>query len=43
MDDPLFRSVENLPEFQQILKEIELKFWAYHQEIRDSLRKKGLI
>jgi len=43
MDDPLFDSVDNLPEFQQILSKIKVKFWSYHNQIRDTLRKKGLI
>ena len=43
MDDPLFENVEGLPEFQKILREINLKFWRYHKEIKDSLKKKGLL
>jgi TolB-like protein/AraC-like DNA-binding protein/Tfp pilus assembly protein PilF len=43
MDDPLFENVEKLPEFQKILREIELKFWKYHKEIKDSLKEKGLL
>ena len=43
MDDPLFENVSGLPEFQKIMREIELKFWKYHREVRDSLKKKGLL
>jgi hypothetical protein len=43
MDDPLFDNVSGLPEFQKIMREIELKFWRYHKEIRDSLKEKGLL
>jgi len=43
MDDPLFEQVADLPEFQKILREIELKFWRYHKEIKNSLKEKGLI
>jgi len=43
MDDPLFQNVDPLPEFQKILREIDVKFWKYHKEIRDSMKKKGLI
>jgi hypothetical protein len=43
MDDPLFESVNELPEFQQIVRKIELNFWSYHKELRDSLKKKGLL
>jgi len=43
LDDPLFESVNDLPEFQNILREIELKFWRYHKQIKDSLKEKGLL
>jgi TolB-like protein/AraC-like DNA-binding protein/Tfp pilus assembly protein PilF len=43
MDDPLFDKVADLPEFQKILSEIKVKFWLYHNEIRDSLKEKGLL
>jgi len=43
MDDPLFESVDDLPEFQKIIRKIELRFWKYHKEIKDSLKEKGLL
>lgn len=43
MDDPLFENVADLPEFQEILKEIEAKFWRYHEQIRASLEEKALL
>jgi len=43
MDDPLFEKVADLPEFQKILSEIKVKFWLYHNEIRDSLKEEGLL
>ena len=43
MDDPLFEKVADLPEFQKILSEIKVKFWLYHNEIRDSLKENGLL
>ena len=43
MEDPLFENVEELPEFQKILQRIELKFWKYHKEIKDSLKEKDLL
>ena len=43
MDDPLFNNVKDLPEFQKILKEIDVKFWRYHKQIKDSLKKKDLL
>jgi tetratricopeptide (TPR) repeat protein len=43
MDDPLFDNVNELPEFQKILRRIELKFWKYHKGIKDTLKEKDLI
>ena len=43
MDDPLFENVQDMPEFQNIMREINLKFWTYHKEIKNSLEKKGLL
>ena len=43
MDDPLFENVKGNPEFQKIMREINVKFWKYHKEIKDSLKKKGLL
>jgi tetratricopeptide (TPR) repeat protein len=43
IDDPLFDNVDGLPEYQKILREIEVKFWRYHKQIKDSLQKKGLL
>ena len=43
MDDPLFENVSELPEFQKILREIDDKFWRYHEQIKDSLKEKGLL
>ncbi len=43
MDDPLFDNVDDLPEFHKILKKIEVKFWRYHKQIKDSLKERGLL
>ncbi len=43
MDDPLFKNVSDLPEFQKILQRIELKFWKYHKQIKDTLKDKDLL
>ncbi len=43
MDDPLFDNVDDLPEFQKILREIEVKFWRYNKQIKESLKEKGLL
>ena len=42
-DDPLFDNIRNLPEFKEILSEIETKFWANHERIKASLEEKGLL
>ena len=41
--DPLFDSIRDLPEFQDIMKGIESQYWDNHQLIRASLRKKDLL
>jgi len=43
IDDPLFDNVDDLPEYQKIIREIEVKFWSYHKQIKDSLKEKGLL
>ena len=42
-DDPLYDNIRNLPEFKEILAEIESKFWEDHKRIKSNLRKKGLL
>ena len=41
--DPLIDNIKELPEFKKIYGDLESKFWNYHDEIRVSLEKKGLI
>ena len=43
LDDPLFENVNDLPEFKKIIREIELKFWKYHKQIKDTLKDKELL
>ncbi|MEN8201498.1 MAG: helix-turn-helix domain-containing protein [Bacteroidota bacterium] len=43
MDDPLLQNVKDHPEFQRLIKEIDLKFWSYNKQINDALKKKGLL
>jgi len=40
---PIFDNIRHLPEFQQILYEIDLKFWENHRRIRANLENKGLL
>jgi tetratricopeptide (TPR) repeat protein len=37
--DPLFDNMADLPEFREILDDMERQFWEYHQEMRVSLEK----
>jgi len=41
--DPLGDPIKNNHEYQQLLQEIETKFWKDHQRIKDSLEEKGLL
>ncbi len=41
--EPLFDNIRELPEFQKLLTEIEVKFWKNHEQIRKNLEKKGLL
>ncbi len=41
--DPLIDPIKDNPEFQQLLQEIETKFWKDHQRIKGSLEEKGLL
>jgi len=42
-DDPLFENIKELPEYKKITTSIERKFWKYHKEIKDRLKKRDLI
>ena len=41
--EPLFDNIKNLPEFKDIFKEIETRFWKNHERLKSSLEKKKLI
>jgi phosphopentomutase len=41
--DPLFDNIRDLPGYKKLLQKIDKKFWEYHNEIKESLRKEGLI
>jgi TolB-like protein/AraC-like DNA-binding protein/Tfp pilus assembly protein PilF len=43
MDDPLFHNVEDLPEFQNILADIKARFWDHHDQVKHTLKSKGLL
>jgi TolB-like protein len=40
--DPLFNSIRNEPEFQQISKDIEAKYQAEHEKVRKWLEEQGM-
>jgi TolB-like protein/class 3 adenylate cyclase len=41
--DPIFDNIKDLPEFDEIFREMEDNFWKRHQAIKESLEVKGLI
>jgi len=40
---PLYDNIRNLPEFKEILAEMETNFWKNHDRIKASLEEKGLL
>lgn len=41
--EPLFDGIKDHPEYKTIIKEINAKFWKYHDEMRQELEEKGLL
>jgi TolB-like protein/Tfp pilus assembly protein PilF len=41
--EPLFDDLKDMPEYQDLLKEIKAKFWRYHEEMRAQLVEKKVI
>ena len=41
--DPLIDNIKDLPEFNKILSDIEIKFWNSHKQIKASLKEKELL
>ena len=41
--DPLFASIRNEPEFQQVVKDVEVKNQAEHERVRKWLEKEGIL
>ena len=39
--DPLFNSIRNEPEFQQIVKDIEAKYQAEHERVKKWMEEQG--
>jgi len=42
-NDPLFDSIRNEPEFQQIVKDVEAKYQAEHERVRKWLAEQGML
>ena len=42
-NDPLFNSIRNEPEFQQIVRDIEAKYQVEHEKVRKWLEKQGML
>jgi len=42
-DDPLFNSIRNEPEFQQIVRDVEAKYQAEHERVRKWLEEQGML
>jgi len=41
--DPLFKSIRNEPEFQQIVRDVEAKYQAEHERVRKWLEEQGTL
>jgi TolB-like protein len=41
--DPLFNSIRNEPEFQQILRDVEAKYQAEHERVKKWLEEQGML
>jgi len=41
--DPLIDHIKDLPEFKRLYKEMEIKFWENHRELKASLKSKHLV
>ena len=42
-DDPLFDSIRDEPEFQQIVRDVEAKYQAEHERVRKWLEEQGML
>ncbi len=40
--DPLFNSIRNEPEFQQIVRDVEARYQAYHESVKKWLEEQGM-
>lgn len=42
-DDPSFDSISDMPEFKELYKKIQDKFWKEHDELKATLEEQGLL
>ncbi|AGC76085.1 TolB-like protein [Nonlabens dokdonensis] len=42
-EDPLFKSLKSHPEYDQVIQKIKDRFWENHNELKKSLKDKGLL
>jgi hypothetical protein len=42
-EDPLFDSIKDEPEFQQIVRDVESKYQAEHERVRKWLEEQGML
>lgn len=42
-DDPIFDYIRNMPQYDQLLSEIETKFWKKYEQTRSNLEEKRLL
>ena len=41
--DPLFNSIRNEPEFQQIVRDVEAKYKAEHERVKKWMEEQGMV
>ena len=42
-NDPIFDSIRNEPEFQQIVRDVEAKYQAEHERVKKWLEEQGML
>lgn len=41
--DPIVEKLKDNPEFKQLVKDLNTRFWANHEELKARLEEKGLL
>jgi hypothetical protein len=42
-DAPVYDTLQNIPEYKQLVSEMEARYWEYHEQVKKRLEKKGLL